>query len=74
MKKIKADVQAVTDHLIKQLGGTWQEACVARVAKDSKLVNPPLSPKPWVSTARVAADGSFYGWVKSHLDTKITWM
>jgi hypothetical protein len=59
MKSIQADVQLVVEHLVVTLGGTWQAALVPRVQKDSKLVNPPRSPQPWVAVARLAASGDF---------------
>jgi hypothetical protein len=74
MKSIKADVQLVVEHLVATLGGTWQGPLVARVQKDSKLVNPPRLPQPWVAVARLAASGEFDGWMKGHLDSKVTWM
>jgi hypothetical protein len=74
MKSIQADVQLVVEHLVVTLGGTWQAALVPRVQKDSKLVNPPRSPQPWVAVARLAASGDFYDWMKGHLDSKVTWM
>ena len=74
MKKIKDDVRAVVDHLKAELGSTWQEAAAYRVQKDSKLVNPAKSPKPWDSVMRAVNSGQFDDWVRGHLDTKVTWM
>ena len=86
MKKIKLDTDAIRDHLINKLGDTFHAACVPREAvakratsgapavEGSRLINPARSPKPWVSVQRVVADGSWGPWIRSHLDTKITWM
>ena len=68
---------AVVDHLKKVLGSTWAEASVARPQNRSRLVNPKLSPKPWVSRDRkVGANGGqdFDRWLRVHLDGKVTWM
>ena len=77
MKKIEEDVQAVVDHLKAKLGSTWAQASQPRQQKDSLLVNPPRSSKPWVSRdTMVAANGGrdFDEWVRGHLDSKVTWM
>ena len=74
MKSIRGEVQSVVNHLVAQLGGTWQTALVPRGPKDSKLVNPPKSPQPWEAVARLAASGEFDDWMKGHLDSKVTWM
>ena len=77
MKKISDDVAKVVDHLKKVLGSTWAEASVARPQNRSRLVNPKLSPKPWVSRDRkVGANGGqdFDRWLRVHLDGKVTWM
>lgn len=72
--KIKDDVKSLKDYLIQELGNNWQSASVPRDQSRSKLVNPARSPKPWESTARAINDGSFDKWVRSHLDSKVTWM
>ena len=77
MKKIHDDVAAVVKHLQDTLGATWALASVPRLARNSLLVNPPLSPRPWESRDRtVAANGGrdFDQWIRSHLDSKVTWM
>ena len=73
MIKIQNDVTAVVNHLIKVLGGTWATACVPRAQKDSLLVNPPRSPRPWISISKAVNEGKFGPWVASHLDSKVTW-
>ena len=73
MANIRQDVQKVTEYLIEKLGGTWSEACVSRAQTDSLLVNPPRSPRPWVSISKAVNDGSFWKWVESHLDSKVKW-
>ena len=53
-----ADVAAVVEHLKATLGATWAQASVPRQQANSLLVNPPRTPKPWVSRDRkVAANG-----------------
>ena len=77
MKKITEDVQAVVDHLKEKLGATWQEACVVRPQASSKLVNPPRAVRPWVSRNNVVTESNgrkFDRWIRTHLDTKVTWM
>eukprot|EP00966_Prymnesium_polylepis_P009466 218399-Prymnesium_polylepis.1 len=48
-KKIDEDVQAVVDFLVELLGGTWAQASQQRAQKDSLLVNPPKTVRPWKS-------------------------
>ena len=77
MKKIDADVAAVVEHLKVTLGSTWAQASVPRLQANSKLVNPPRTPKPWESVARMVArnNGQDYNdWIESHLNSKVTWM
>ena len=74
MKKVNNDVQALVEHLKKTLGHTWVQACTPRAQKESLLVNPPRSPKPWESILQAVKDGSFSGWVRHHIATKVTWM
>ena len=74
MKKVNNDVQALVEHLKKTLGHTWVQACTPRAHKESLLVNPPRSPKPWESILKAVKDGSFSGWVRHHIATKVTWM
>ena len=74
MKKIEADVNLIFELLKAKLGATWVAACIPREQKDSILVNPPKSPKPWKSVMKSIEDGSFSEWVRGHLRTKITWM
>ena len=74
MKKIREDVQAIVDHLKGKLGSTWQEASKDRAKKDSLLVNPPKSPKPWDSIMNAVNNGTFDGWVRSHIASKVKWM
>ena len=73
-KKIQTDVNALKGHLISTLGNTWQQASAPRDQRNSLLVNPPYSPRPWVSVASSLNSGSFTAWVRHHLDTKVTWM
>ena len=77
MKKIDRDVQAVVEHLKATLGATWAQASVPRVQANSLLVNPPKSRRPWLSRdAMIAEQGgrAFRDWIRSHLDSKVTWM
>ena len=73
-KKIDTDVDALKKHLITVLGNNWQSAAVPRARDASKLVNPAKSPRPWESAARAVNDGSYSDWIRTHLDTKVTWM
>mmetsp|Transcript_23882 Transcript_23882/g.77118 ORF Transcript_23882/g.77118 Transcript_23882/m.77118 type:complete len:447 (+) Transcript_23882:755-2095(+) len=74
MKKIEADVQAIVDHLKLKVGATWADAREPRLQKDSVLVNPPRTPRPWLSVAAAAESGEFQKWVKGHIDDKVPWM
>tara|TARA_B110000046_G_scaffold149282_1_gene157416 strand:- start:183 stop:1061 length:879 start_codon:yes stop_codon:yes gene_type:complete len=77
MKKIDADVAAVVEHLKATLGATWAQASVPRLQGNSRLVNPPRTPKPWESVNRMvnANLGQDYAkWIEGHLDSKVTWM
>jgi len=74
MKKIEADVQAIVDHLKLKVGATWADAREPRLQKDSVLVNPPRTPRPWLSVATAAESGEFQKWVKGHIDDKVPWM
>ena len=75
MKQIQKDVEAVVEHLQSTLGATWAEASIPRPQKRSILANPPKAPLPWVSRDRtVAAHHEFDRWIRSHLDSKVTWM
>ena len=68
---------AVVEYLKATLGATWAQASVPRQQANSLLVNPPRTPKPWVSRDRkVAANNGrdFIEWIHGHLDTKVTWM
>jgi hypothetical protein len=73
-KKIDEDVQAVVDFLVKLLGGTWAQASQPRAQKDSLLVNPPKSIRPWLSVQRLGQSRAFLDWVQSHIRSKVTWM
>ena len=76
MKKITDDVQAVVDHLKKQLGATWHAACVARAHGHSKIVSPIRAVHPWVSRNDMLAEqggNAFREWIRGHLDSKVTW-
>ena len=42
--------------------------------KDSKLVNPPRSVRPWKSVEAIGHSAAFITWVRGHLSTKVTWM
>jgi hypothetical protein len=66
-KKLKEGI------LKEELGSTWQEASVpraqSRLAKSAK--------RPWVSRDTMLAKNNgttFNEWVRSHLDSKVTWM
>ena len=74
MVKIQNDVNAVVEHLKDKLGTTWAAACVPRQPRNSILVNPPSSVRPWESVARMCGNPDFEAWVRSHLATKVTWM
>jgi len=74
MKKFAADVQAVVDHLSATLGATWEEASMQRGQGSSKLVQPPRSPRPWMSVQKAVEEGKFTPWVEGHLHSKVTWM
>ena len=77
MKKITEDVAAVVEHLKVTLGATWALANTPRVQANGRLANPPKSPRPWVSRdTMVAANGGndFTQWIRSHLNSKVTWM
>jgi len=74
MVKIAEDVQAIVDHLSAKLGKTWQEASVVREQRQSKLVQPPKTPRPWLSVRDGVDSGKFEEWVQGHLNSKVTWM
>ena len=74
MKYIQSDVMLIVNHLVGKLGRTWQDALVHRDHLNSKLVNPPRSPRPWEMVAKVGCSAEFDTWIKGHLDSKITWM
>ena len=77
MKKIDADVAAVVEHLKVTLGPTWAQASALCLQANSKIVNPPKTPKPWASRDRMVAENGgqkFEQWIRGHLDTKVTWM
>ena len=74
MKKIDADVKAVVDFLSAQLGATFAAARVPRAAGQGKLINPARTKGPWLSVEKMAQTNQFDGWLKKHLDTKVTWM
>ena len=74
MKSIQTDVQLVVDHLVDMLGGSWAVALVPRAPKDSLLVNPPKSPRPWEAVERLARSPDYGDWIRGHLDSKVTWM
>ena len=76
MKYIQSDVMLVVlvDHLVRKLRGSWTEALVHRAHQNSELVNPPRSPRPWEMVAKVGCSAEFDLWIKSHLDSKVTWM
>ena len=73
-KNIQKDVQAVVDFLVDKLGGTWAETSRSRAPQDSKLVNPPRSPRPWKAIEKIGRDAEFLDWVRGHISSKVTWM
>ena len=73
-KQIDTDVQAVVDHLVNTLGGTWAAVSQPRQQKDSLLVNPPRSARPWKAAQGLGRSNVLHTWVRSHLDSKVTWM
>ena len=74
VKSIAEDVAAIVDHLKDQLGSTWSEACIPREKNGSKLVSPARSVNPWDSIATAIQNESYSRWIRSHLDTKVSWM
>ena len=73
-KAIDQDVQAVVEHLVDKLGSTWAVAKQARIQKDSILVNPARSPRPWQAVAALGQSAAYSAWVRGHIATKVTWM
>ena len=71
MVKIHNDVQLVVDLLCDKIGSTWAEALTPRDKKDSKIVNPPRSPRPWEAVA--AGKPTLPEWVRGHLHSKVMW-
>ena len=77
MKVIHTDVDKVVAHLKAKLGATWAQASAPRAHGHSVLVNPPRSVRPWVQRTAMLAENNgqkFDAWVRSHLDSKVTWM
>eukprot|EP00965_Chrysotila_dentata_P259423 6213560-Pleurochrysis_carterae.AAC.1 len=59
MKQVKDDVGAVVAHLKAVPGSTWGVASQLRAQTNSKLVNPPRSPRPWLAIAEMADSDDF---------------
>eukprot|EP00965_Chrysotila_dentata_P036237 1206886-Pleurochrysis_carterae.AAC.1 len=47
MKKIQDDIDAVVAHLKQKLGATWRAASQPRDQRNSLLLNPAMSGRPW---------------------------
>eukprot|EP00965_Chrysotila_dentata_P137457 4546800-Pleurochrysis_carterae.AAC.1 len=73
-EKITDDVDAVVEYLRQKLGASWSVASRPRAQTSSLLVNPPRSARPWVAIAKIVETDESEKWVKSRLDSKISWM